>query len=108
MSLINIVIYTTKTGKVPFLDWQNKLDRKTRAIIKTRLDRVAFGNFGDSKPIKNGNRIRELRIDYGPGYRVYFATKNMQVVVLLIGGDKGSQDRDIAKAKQYWLECEEL
>ena len=108
MSLIKIIVYTTKTGKSPFFDWRDKLDIKTRAIIRTRLDRVALGNFGDSKPIKNGNGICELRIDYGPGYRIYFGTKNMCIIVLLIGGDKSSQNRDIAKAKQYWLESKEL
>ena len=108
MSLIKIVTYTTKTGKIPFFDWQNKLDVQTRAIIRTRLDRIRLGNFGDSKSIKNGNGICELRIDYGPGYRIYFGKKGMLTIILLIGGDKKTQDRDIAKAKQYWLQCEEL
>ena len=67
---------------------------------------VEFQKQGNT--IKNGNGICELRIDYGPGYRIYFGKKGMLTIILLIGGDKKTQDRDIAKAKQYWLQCEEL
>ena len=105
---MKIVIYSTSNGKSPFYDWQNKLNENTRAIIRTRLDRIRLGNFGDSKIIKGGEGVWELRIDFGPGYRIYFGKKGATVVVLLVGGDKGSQDRDIAKAKRYWLECREL
>lgn len=61
-----------------------------------------LGNFGDSKAIKNGNGIRELRVDFGPGYRIYFGMKGPVVVILLLGGDKNSQNKDISKAKNYW------
>ena len=107
MKLINIFIYITKTGKKPFYNWQKKLNTNTRAIIRTRLDRVKLGNLGDSKAIKNGNGIWELRINYGPGYRIYLGKKGSTIVILLIGGNKGSQNRDVAKAKQYWLEYKE-
>lgn len=108
MSLIKILFYTTDTGKSPFSDWVKKLDPNTRAIVRTRIDRVSLGNFGDSKQIKDGNGTWELRIDYGPGYRVYFGKKGTTIVVLLLGGNKSSQTRDITKAKQYWLTCKEL
>lgn len=65
------VTYTTSTGKEPFTDWLNSLDTRERAIILTRLARVRLGNFGDCKSIKDGDGILELRIDFGPGYRVY-------------------------------------
>lgn len=105
---MKIVIYSTETGRVPFLAWLDELDEKTRTIVYTRIDRIKLGNFGDSKPIKNGNGIRELRISYGPGYRVYFALRGTTIVILLFGGNKASQQRDITKAKQYWLKCKEL
>lgn len=108
MSLIKILVYTTSSGKAPFFVWLDNLDVKTRAIIKTRLDRISLGNFGDSKPIKNGGGIRELRISYGPGYRIYYGMKGSTLVILLVGGDKKSQARDIIKAKQYWLDVKEL
>jgi|SRR5579859_5100891 len=108
MSIIRINIYSTNTGKSPFSDWLEDLDIKTRSIIRTRIDRIKLGNFGDAKLIKNGGGIKELRIDYGPGYRVYYGMKGNIIVILLFGGDKGSQTRDIEKAKKYWLECKEL
>ena len=72
-------------------------DRKARAKIETRIRRLSLGNPGDVKPVGEG--ISEMRIDYGPGYRVYFTRRGPVVVVLLCGGDKGSQNRDIALAK---------
>lgn len=72
-------------------------DRKARAKIETRIRRLSLGNPGDVKSVGEG--ISEMRIDYGPGYRVYFTRRGPVVVVLLCGGDKASQDRDIALAK---------
>ncbi|MDA8363291.1 MAG: type II toxin-antitoxin system RelE/ParE family toxin [Gammaproteobacteria bacterium] len=72
-------------------------DRRAVARIQVRLDRLAGGNPGDVKPVGEG--ISEMRIDYGPGYRVYFMRRGLVVIVLLCGGDKRSQHRDIARAK---------
>ncbi|MCF4166317.1 type II toxin-antitoxin system RelE/ParE family toxin [Zavarzinia compransoris] len=72
-------------------------DIRAKARIGARLDRVAGGNFGDVKPIGDG--VSELRITYGPGYRVYFIRRGILVIVLLCGGDKSTQARDIARAK---------
>jgi putative addiction module killer protein len=108
MSLIKIIIYSTSTGKEPFTDWQNALDKSIKSIVRTRLDRVELGNFGDCKQVKNGRGLWELRLDCGPGYRIYFAKNGPKIVILLAAGDKKSQDKDIAKAKQYWLEYKEL
>jgi len=92
--------YETEDGSAPFLDWLNNLrDRKARAIIKKRLDRIALGNLGDTKSVGEG--VFELRIDYGPGYRVYFAQVGTIVLLLLCGGDKRTQDQDIVTAKTY-------
>lgn len=102
MSMLKIITYTTSTGKKPFTSWIDQLDTKERTIIIARLARIKLGNFGDCKPIKNGEGILELRIDYGPGYRVYLGRKGLTLLVLLIGGDKGSQTKDITKAKLYW------
>lgn len=73
-------------------------DRKARAKVETRLLRLRLGNAGDVKPVGAG--VSEMRIDYGPGYRVYFMQRGPVMVVLLCGGDKGSQERDIARAKE--------
>lgn len=108
MNPIKISIFATSAGKKPFLEWQEKLDTNVRAVIKTRLDRVSLGNLGDSKIIKNGVGIWELRINYGPGYRIYFGKEGSHIIILLIGGDKKGQIRDIAKAKKYWGEYKEL
>ena len=97
---ITIIIYETDTGKQPFVEWQEKLGIKTESVVLTRLARVRCGNFGDCKQIKSGNGVYELVIDYGPGYRIYYGKKGTTIVVLLVGGDKGSQTRDIAKAKR--------
>jgi putative addiction module killer protein len=72
MNQITINFYVTKAGKSPFADWHDGLDVKTRAIIRTRLDRVRLGNLGDCKPIKGADGIWELRINYEPGFRIYF------------------------------------
>lgn len=77
-------------------------DRATAAIILRRIDRVRAGLLGDVKPVGNG--VSELRIDYGPGYRVYFVRRGKALILLLCGGDKSSQDRDIKKAKEMAAE----
>lgn len=105
MSLIKILIYSTRTGNEPYSNWENGLDNITKAIVKNRLERVRLGNFGDVKVIKGGAGMYELRINYGPGYRIYFGKKETMLIMLLTGGNKKNQSRDIAKAKQYWFEC---
>lgn len=81
-----------------FREWLEGLrDHQARARIQVRMRRLSLGNPGDVKPVGEG--ISEMRIDYGPGYRVYFMRRGPVVVALLCGGDKGSQERDIALAK---------
>lgn len=73
-------------------------DERARALIASRLDRLAFGNAGDVKPVGQG--ISELRIDCGPGYRIYFMRRGSEIVILLCGGDKSTQAADIKAAKR--------
>jgi putative addiction module killer protein len=80
-----------------FMAWIEGLrDRKAYARIRTRIDRLELGNFGDVKPVGEG--VSELRIDYGPGYRLYFTRRGKAVVLLLCGGDKTTQASDIKRA----------
>ncbi|RDJ20605.1 type II toxin-antitoxin system RelE/ParE family toxin [Bosea caraganae] len=82
-----------------FVKWLGDLrDMTARLRIAARLRRVEHGNFGDVKPVGDG--VRELRIDYGPGYRVYFTQRGQEIVILLCGGDKRTQAADIAHAKR--------
>jgi putative addiction module killer protein len=95
--------YVKADGKNPFREWLHDLrDVTVRAKIRVRLNRVRLGNFGDVKPVGGG--VSELRIPYGPGYRVYLARAGSTVVLLLCGGDKSTQKRDISTAKDYWLD----
>jgi putative addiction module killer protein len=107
MSLLKTIIYKTDSGKEPFSKWLFDLDKITRSIVIARIKRVTLGNFGDCKLLKKANGVWELRIDYGSGFRIYFGRDGYTVVVLLIGGDKGSQERDIDKAQEYWLTYKE-
>jgi len=98
---ITIRLYTLANNKSPFEDWVKRLkDRKARAKINVRIARVRLGNFGDHKSVGEG--VYELRIDYGPGYRVYYGKLGKTVVLLLCGGDKDGQVDNIKKAKEYW------
>jgi putative addiction module killer protein len=85
------------------LEWLNSLkDVKGKAKIKERLKRVRLGNLGDYRSLGEG--VFELRINYGPGYRVYFGQVGEIIVLLLCGGDKSSQEKDIRKAQEYWID----
>ena len=93
--------YLTETGRNPFREWLHSLrDRQARARIRVRLNRVRLGNLGDCKSVGEG--VLELRLDFGPGYRVYFGQAGDVLVILLCGGDKRTQTRDIVTAQQSW------
>ncbi len=101
-----LVLYETVEGESPFEDWlENLKDLKARAIIRARLDRLEYGNAGKYEPVGEG--VYELKIYFGPGYRVYFAEDGKTVIILLCGGDKGTQRKDIEKAKDYWMDYRE-
>lgn len=105
MNTTEIYVYELDNGKVPFVDWFRQLDRIHRAIIRIRLTRVRLGNFGDCESLKDG--VFELKIDKGPGYRIYFGKVGNTIVLLLNAGDKSKQSKDIKKAKQYWQDYKE-
>jgi putative addiction module killer protein len=96
-----VVVRQTET----FSEWlQDLRDRKAAAKIAARLARLELGNFGDAEPVGEG--ISELRIHFGPGYRVYVVRRGEVLVVVLCGGDKSSQERDIKRAKEMARELE--
>lgn len=98
-----IIYHETDAGKIPFKEWLDSLrDKSTVARIISRINRLRVGNFGDRKPVGSG--VEELRLDFGPGYRVYFAKEGNSFVILLCGGDKDSQTKDIQTAKKLWEE----
>jgi putative addiction module killer protein len=89
-----------------FINWFDNLkDRRAKARVQARIDRMELGNFGDAAPVGEG--VSELRIFYGSGYRVYFVQRGLVVVVLLSGGDKSTQNPDIVKAKKLAKQLEE-
>jgi putative addiction module killer protein len=101
-----IEIYITEDGDAPFAVWLDRLrDRRARAQIQRRLARVRLGLLGECKALGDG--VYELRIDMGPGYRIYFAQVGQTVVLLLCGGDKSAQAADIAKAKAAWADYQD-
>jgi len=93
-------IYTDSTGHAPFESWLQQLsDTQARAKVRARLARVQAGNMGDCKPLRSG--VQELRIDYGPGYRVYLSRQGPVLVLLLCASTKGEQSRAIELAIEY-------
>lgn len=95
-------IYARPDGTEPHTEWEKGLkDRAARAKVRARIGRIRLGNFGDSKRVGD---VFELRIHAGPGYRVYYGRKGRSCVILLCGGDKGSQKKDIRRAEAYWHE----
>ena len=98
--------YVSEDGRKPFKEWLEHLrDVRGRAKLRIRLDRVRLGNFGDSRSVGEG--VNELRVDYGPGYRIYFGQDGARLILLLIGGDKSSQNKDIVRAKELWRDHKE-
>lgn len=99
--------YQTENGRIPFREWLESIrDIRARTRLVARIDRAAHGNFGDWKSITNGNGLCELRDFYGPGYRIYYKIIGDTVMILLAGSDKDTQERTIAKAKEYLADFE--
>jgi len=93
--------YLTAEGRSPYREWLDTLDPPIRARIQARVLRFELGNLGDHKAVGQG--VHEARLPFGSGYRVYFAMHGRDVVLLLVGGDKGTQGRDINQARKQWL-----
>ncbi len=97
---MEIVHYITQSGEDPFQKWIDGLkDIQARIAVLRRIDRVTLGNFGDHKPCRDG--VSEMRVDTGPGYRVYYFQRGQTLVILLCGGEKHGQDKDIDTAISY-------
>jgi putative addiction module killer protein len=101
MASVEVREYQTAEGKTPLTEWlQGLRDGATRARIVARLDRLKAGLLGDWKTVGGG--VCELRIDHGPGFRVYYGQKGKTLILLLCGGDKSTQAKDIERAHAYW------
>lgn len=108
MAGFELILYEDSRGKVPFKEWISSLkDVKGQQIILARLERLKHGLFGDAKPLVDTDGILELRVDFGPGYRVYYALAGKTVVILLGGGTKKSQHGDIKKVSEYFSDLKE-
>lgn len=93
--------YETEDGKVPVRDWLDSIEGSDLyGLIMVRLERVKQGNFGDHEPVGGG--VSELRIHYGPGYRIYYGQDGLDLVILLVAGSKKGQKQDIQTATGYW------
>jgi putative addiction module killer protein len=100
---IEVDVYVAEDGRAPFTEWPESLgDREAAARIRFRLARVRLGNFGVWRSVGGG--VMELKVDVGPGYRMYFGQFGSRLVILLCGGSKKTQRRDIVKAKTYWAD----
>lgn len=98
---MEVLLYQKENGEEPFTQWLDALkDATTRRRISKRLRRIEENNLGDVEPAGDG--VFELRLHFGAGYRIYFGRIRSEIILLLAGGDKGSQPKDIQKAKQYW------
>ena len=98
--MVDLIVYVTEEGKAPFDDWLNKLETTAARKVRTALARFETGNMGDVKPVGQG--VSERRITFGPGYRVYFGQDGDRLVILLCGGTKKRQSKDIEQAKAFW------
>jgi putative addiction module killer protein len=99
--MLTVREYLDDNGRSPFRNWLQELDHATRARVQARVLRFETGNLGDHKQVGDG--VWEARLAFGPGYRIYFGKSGREIVLLLLGGDKGTQRKDIKQAKQYWV-----
>ena len=102
---LDVRILQLATGREPFTEWRKELDLAVQVAVSRRIERLSTGNLGDHKPLGGG--VFELRLDTGPGIRVYFGKDGRRIIILLAGGDKSTQARDIVNARRYWKEYEQ-
>jgi len=99
--MMTIRYYRRRNGRHPFRDWLMDLsDKRVRVAVLRRIDRLMEGNFGEHRVLRDG--VWELKIEVGPGYRVYYAQEGKTVILLLCAGSKRTQRQDIARAVEYW------
>lgn len=104
INMKEIIYYKLKNGKCPYLDWYNSLDKSIKLVVDRRIDRLKLGNFGIYKKFEN---LTELKFKQGAGYRIYTFEVDDIVIILLVGGDKSTQTKDIKLAKTYLEELKE-
>ncbi|MBU6155275.1 MAG: type II toxin-antitoxin system RelE/ParE family toxin [Bdellovibrionales bacterium] len=103
MRLIKTILqYVSENGEIPVRLWMESLHPTAMFRVEARLDRLSSGNLGDWKSVGEG--VFELRLQFGPGYRVYFAYHREDTLIVLLGGDKGSQEKDVKVARGYWAD----
>ena len=102
LSLIDVREYVDAAGKSPFTKWLRELNVQAAVKVAAALERIADGNLSNVKPVGAG--VLEFRIDFGPGYRIYFGREGDRLVILLAGGTKKRQQADIVKATAYWID----
>ena len=95
-----VLVFRDRSGESPYLEWLDTLDWKTQERILNRVARAKHGQFGDFKALDGA--LYEMRLFFGPGYRVYFGEHKGRVILLLNGGDKSTQRKDIKRAKEFW------
>lgn len=101
--VVEIRKFETSDNKVPFDEWFTGIrDNQTRARIEVQIDRLSLGNFSNCGPAREG--VIEIKMNFGPGYRVYFGRDGCTLVILLAGGKKDTQDADMKLARRYWRE----
>ena len=105
INMKEILTYKAKDGKCSFDIWMKSLDNSMKVRVSKRIERVEEGNYGDYKKLDSD--ISELRLKFGSGYRIYFTEVDNVIIILLCGGDKSTQAKDIEKAKEYLLDLKE-
>ncbi len=98
----DVQYFVKADGRIPFKDWVKNCDAKVRTIIYSRFTRLERGLLGDHKAL--GHKLYELRIHFGPGYRIYFGEDGPVMLLILCGGNKSSQNNDILKAQNFWAD----
>lgn len=103
--MFEVAAYETEEGRSPFVEWFDALDTQAALKVTTVIARIESGNLGDVKPVGQG--VSERRITFGPGYRLYFGQDGKKLVVLLTGGTKKRQSKDIEQAQTFWADYKE-
>ena len=99
---MEIIFYKKENGREPFVDWINSLDKTLRIKVQVKIAKLENKNYSDCSILKDADGVKEARIRTASGIRIYFAEENNKIIILLAGGDKDTQTRDIEKAKEYW------
>lgn len=105
---IHVIMYTSCTNRTPFIAWFNQLDTTTQLIVDKHITKLRVGVFGDIRRIIGGKGVCELRIHSGSGYRIYFGYQRLNIIIILLGGNKKTQGKDLEKAKKYWKKYKEM